>query len=78
MDVIECCVSEKPEVVRMMKLLLCLLGLVLVVEGLPYFACPDKMKSWMRKLQEIPDPHLRAMGFAAMCLGLVMAYLFRT
>ena len=61
----------------MMKLLLCLLGLVLVVEGLPYFAFPDKMKSWMRKLLEIPDSHLRAMGFAAMCLGLVMAYLFR-
>ena len=60
-----------------MKLLLCLLGLVLVVEGLPYFAWPDKMKSWMRKLLDIPDPHLRAMGFAAMCLGLVLAYLFR-
>jgi len=61
----------------MMKLLLCLLGLVLVVEGLPYFACPDKMKAWMRKLLEIPDSHLRAMGFVAMGLGLVMAYLFR-
>ncbi len=60
-----------------MKQILCLLGLVLVVEGLPYFACPDKMKSWMRKLLEIPDSHLRAAGFAAMWLGLVMAYLFK-
>ena len=60
-----------------MKFLLCLIGLVLILEGLPYFAFPDKMKKWMTKVQEIPDSHLRAMGFVAMCVGLVMAYLFR-
>lgn len=59
-----------------MKLLFCSLGLVLVIEGLPYFAFPDKMKIWMKKVQEIPDSHLRAIGFVAMCMGLVMAYLF--
>ncbi len=60
-----------------MKLLLCLIGLVLIVEGLPYFASPGKMKKWMKKVQEIPDPHLRVMGFAAMCAGMIMAYLFK-
>ena len=60
-----------------MKLLLCLLGLVFVVEGLPYFAFPDKMKVWTKKIQETPDSHLRIMGFVAMCFGLVMAYLFK-
>lgn len=60
-----------------MKLFLCLIGLVLIIEGLPYFAFPDKMKSWMKMVQEIPDSHLRGMGFAAICLGLVMAYIFR-
>ncbi len=60
-----------------MKLFLCLIGLVLIIEGLPYFAFPDKMKRWMRMVQEISDSHLRGMGFAAMCLGLVMAYIFR-
>jgi hypothetical protein len=60
-----------------MKLLFCLVGLVLVIEGIPYFAFPDKMKIWMKKIQEIPDPQLRAIGFLAMCIGLVMAYLFR-
>lgn len=60
-----------------MKLLFCLFGLVLVVEGLPYFAFPDKMKKWMKKIQEMPDSHLRVMGLVAMCMGLVMAYLFR-
>ncbi|MFP3928493.1 MAG: DUF2065 domain-containing protein [Desulfobacteraceae bacterium] len=60
-----------------MKLLFCLIGLVLVVEGIPYFAFPDKMKRWMGRIQEIPDAHLRVMGFTAMCAGLLIAYLFR-
>ena len=60
-----------------MKLLLCLLGLVLIVEGLPYFAFPDKMKKWMLMVQDIPDRHLRAAGFFAMALGLLMVYIFR-
>lgn len=59
-----------------MKLLLCLLGLVLIVEGLPYFAFPDKMKKWMVTVQEIPDRHLRVAGFLAMALGLLMVYIF--
>ena len=60
-----------------MKLLFCLLGLVLVIEGIPYFAFPDKMKMWMKKVQEVPDPHLRAMGLLAMCAGLAITYLFK-
>ncbi len=60
-----------------MKLLFCLLGLILVVEGIPYFAFPHRMKRWMLRLQEIPDAHLRIMGFLAMCAGLVVTYLSR-
>jgi uncharacterized protein YjeT (DUF2065 family) len=60
-----------------MKYFFSLFGLLLVIEGLPYFAFPDKMKKWMTRVQEMPDPHLRALGFVAMCVGLGMAYLFR-
>ena len=60
-----------------MKFLFCLLGLVLVVEGLPYFAFPAKMKKWLLRLQDIPDSYLRVMGLTAMSLGLLIAYLFR-
>ena len=59
-----------------MKLLLCLLGLVLIVEGLPYFAFPDKMKKWSAAMREMPDSHLRIMGFIAMAAGLLVAYIF--
>lgn len=61
-----------------MKLFFCLLGLVLVIEGLPYFAFPDRMKSWIGKIQEIPDSQLRIMGFFAMCTGLVLVYIFKS
>ena len=60
-----------------MKLLLCLIGLLLVVEGVPYFAFPDKMKKWMLMIQEVPDFQLRVIGFISMCIGVIVAYLFR-
>lgn len=60
-----------------MKLLFCLLGLVLFVEGLPYVVSPGKMKKWMLTLQEIPDSKLRAMGLLAMALGLLISYFFK-
>ena len=61
-----------------MKLLLCLIGLLLVVEGAPYFAFPERMKKWMVMIQETPDNQLRAIGFLAMCTGLVLVYFFRS
>ncbi|MFZ7113454.1 MAG: DUF2065 domain-containing protein [Desulfatiglandales bacterium] len=60
-----------------MKLLFCLIGLVLLLEGIPYFVFPEKMKKWMRTIQELPDSQLRVMGFVAMCVGLIIAYLFK-
>lgn len=58
-----------------MKYFLCVLGMVFVVEGLPYFAFPDKLKRYLLRLAEIPDPHLRILGFAAMGIGLLLVYL---
>ena len=50
---------------------------MLIVEGLPYFAFPHKMKKWVATMQEIPNAYLRVMGFVAMGLGLVLTYFFR-
>jgi uncharacterized protein YjeT (DUF2065 family) len=60
-----------------MRLLFCLLGLVLIVEGLPYLAFPDKMKRWLNQIQQVPDNQLRVIGFIAMCCGLLLTYIFR-
>ena len=59
-----------------MKFLFCLLGMVLIVEGLPYFAFPERMKKWMAAIQAAPDSYLRTLGLLAMTLGLLLVYFF--
>ena len=58
-----------------MEYFLCVIGMVMVVEGLPYFASPSKMKEWIGKLAEVSDPTLRVVGFVLMMIGLVLVYL---
>lgn len=57
-----------------MKYFLCVIGMVLILEGLPYFAFPDKLKSYLRKLTDIPDATLRIMGSIAVIIGLTLVY----
>jgi len=49
--------------------------MVMIVEGLPYFAFPEKMKSWIEKVIEIPDGSLRKIGLILMLAGLFLIYL---
>jgi uncharacterized protein YjeT (DUF2065 family) len=60
-----------------MKFFLCVIGMVLFLEGLPYAAFPDRMKSWIRQLLEMPDATLRILGFVMMASGLVLVTLGR-
>ena len=57
-----------------MKYFLCVLGMVFVIEGLPYFTFPGKIKIYLLKLTEIPDSSLRIMGAVAVTLGLLLVY----
>lgn len=57
-----------------MEFFLAVCGMVMIVEGLPYFAFPDRMKFWIRKVAEMPDASLRKMGFTLMLIGLVLVY----
>jgi uncharacterized protein YjeT (DUF2065 family) len=57
---------------------LCVFGMVMIVEGLPYFAVPGKIKIWVQKLAELPDSNLRLMGFLLMIAGLGLVYLGRS
>ena len=58
-----------------MKFFLCVIGMVMIVEGLPYFAFPEKMKLWVQKILEMPDSALRKLGLVLMITGLWMVYL---
>ncbi|MFH1673229.1 MAG: DUF2065 domain-containing protein [Pseudomonadota bacterium] len=57
-----------------MKYFLCVLGLVMFIEGFPYFAFPDKLKVWLVKISELPARTLRIYGFLMMVAGLVVVY----
>jgi hypothetical protein len=58
-----------------MAYFLCVLGMVMIVEGLPYFAAPASMKAWIEKLAQLPDSTLRVTGFLLMMVGLGLIYL---
>jgi len=49
----------------------------MIIEGLPYFAFPEKMKIWIQKVAQTPDGSLRRFGLVLMAFGLVLVYLGR-
>ncbi len=61
-----------------MEFVFSVLGVVLIIEGIPYFAMPRKLKGWALVLQEIPEGTLRLMGRASMVVGLFLLYLVRS
>lgn len=60
-----------------MKFVLTLIGLLLVLEGLPYAASPESMQKWLRQLAELPPGKLRAIGFVSMILGFAVLFFGR-
>lgn len=60
-----------------METLLLLAGLILIVEGTPYFAFPSLIKRWIAQVLETSDSFLRLLGLTAMIVGLFLVYLAR-
>ena len=60
-----------------MKFFLCVIGMVMIVEGLPYFAFPDKMKQVVEQILKKPDCYLRWFGSLLMFAGLLFIYIGR-
>ncbi len=61
-----------------MKDLLCVLGLIFIIEGLPYFVFPEKIKLYLAKVIILPDSTLRFAGITAMIVGLIILYIGKT
>ncbi len=57
-----------------MKFFLCVIGMVMIVEGLPYFAFPEKMKEIILTVTQLPENSLRRFGAVLMLLGLGVVY----
>jgi uncharacterized protein YjeT (DUF2065 family) len=52
--------------------------MVMIVEGLPYFAFPRRMKEMVQVLLGLPEGVLRRFGFMLMAIGLAVVYLGRS
>jgi len=52
--------------------------MVLIIEGLPYFAFPEKIKGFLMKLRDMPDSGLRLWGLFATVTGLILVYFGRS
>ena len=57
-----------------MKELIIAFGLFLFIEGILYAIFPSKMKSMLKKLNEINDNQLRTGGLAFAILGFVIIW----
>jgi uncharacterized protein YjeT (DUF2065 family) len=60
-----------------MNELLTVIGLILVLEGLPYFAFPKVFKQWIVKVLELSEGSLRIYGLVSMLVGLLLVFLAR-
>ena len=57
-----------------MGFFLTVIGMVMIIEGLPYFGFPDKMKKFVAAMLVLPDKQLRIFGFVLMFIGLALVY----
>ncbi|WP_020588184.1 DUF2065 domain-containing protein [Desulfobacter curvatus] len=58
-----------------MKFFFCVMGMVMFVEGLPYFISPNKMREMVMMILQMPEGALRRFGFFMMLAGLGVIYL---
>lgn len=58
-----------------MKFFFCVMGMVMIVEGLPYFISPSKMREMVMMIVQMPEGALRRFGFFMMLAGLGVVYL---
>ncbi len=53
------------------------IGLVLVIEGAIYAIAPDRMKTMMRQMMDVPDQTLRTVGLIAAAIGVAVVWMIR-
>ncbi len=60
-----------------MEFFLCVIGMVMIIEGLPWFAFPEKMKKIVFTMFAQPESFLRKFGLVMMVLGLSLIWIGR-
>lgn len=58
-----------------MEFVFSVVGVVLVVEGIPWFLSPEMVKKTLLQLSVLPESSLRILGALLMSAGLLVVYL---
>ncbi|HEX9714993.1 MAG TPA: DUF2065 domain-containing protein [Desulfurivibrionaceae bacterium] len=58
-----------------MKLLVTVLGLIFILEAIPYVLFPEAMQRWLARIGQMKAGTLRTMGLFVLVLGLLLCYL---
>ncbi|MCD6570090.1 MAG: DUF2065 domain-containing protein [Deltaproteobacteria bacterium] len=57
-----------------MAYFLCVIGMVLIIEGLPYLASPQGVKVLARQIDSMPTKTLQIIGLIATLVGIGIVY----
>ena len=60
-----------------MDYLLCVIGMVFVIEAVPYMVFPKQVKAPARKVENIPVTALQIIGLVSALTGIVLIYFGR-
>jgi hypothetical protein len=58
-----------------MKFILSVIGMVMFLEGLPYFLFPEKTKTVLEEIKEFSPTILRSLGFILLIMGLMLTFI---
>lgn len=60
-----------------MAYFLCVIGMVFIIEGIPYMVFPGRVKLMARMIERLPESTLQVAGLVAALLGVCIIYLGR-
>ena len=59
-------------------LIILIIGSIMVIEGLPYFLFPEKIKMYLMQIQQLDSKVLRILGLVFIILGLALVYMVKS
>lgn len=59
-------------------LIILIIGSVMVIEGLPYFLFPDKIKIYLLQIQQLDTNVMRILGLMLIVFGLLLVYIMKS
>jgi uncharacterized protein YjeT (DUF2065 family) len=60
------------------QLIILIIGSIMVIEGLPYFLFPEKIKNYLMQIQQLDSKVLRLLGLVFIIVGLGLVYMVKS